>query len=114
MISQRDMLLVPFPFSDQSGKKVRPVVVISNLEFNEHSEDYIVAGITSNISRDKYSLPVSGSDLEEGELFARCCIKCENILKIDRELVIKRIGKINRQKLDAVLNTLNRIISADN
>ena len=30
MIEQRDLLLMPFPFSDQSGRKVRPVIVISN------------------------------------------------------------------------------------
>lgn len=107
------MLLVPFPFSDQSGKKVRPVVVMSNLEFNNHSEDCVVVGVTSNVSREKYSLPLSNFDLEEGKLFSRCCIKAENILKIDKELVIKKIGRINRQKFDALLKTVNKIISVD-
>lgn len=44
MIEQRDLLLVPFPFSDQTGKKVRPVVVIIKNSFNSHSEDVIVVG----------------------------------------------------------------------
>ena len=38
MMEQQDLLLVPFPFSDQSGRKVRPVIVISNNEFNDYSE----------------------------------------------------------------------------
>lgn len=113
MILQRDILLVPFPFSDQSGKKVRPVVVISNLEFNEHSEDYLVAGITSNISREKYSIIISNSDLEDGKLLSSCCIKADNILKIDRELVIKKIGRLNKNKLSETLKILDRIISID-
>jgi len=29
-MKQRDILLVPFPFSGQSGIKVRPVVIVSN------------------------------------------------------------------------------------
>ena len=55
------MLLVPFPFSDQSGKKVRPVIVLSNNDFNTNSEDIIVVGITSNIIKDKYSLNFSNA-----------------------------------------------------
>ena len=100
MIEQRDLLLVPFPFSDQLGRKVRPVVVISNNKFNEKSEDLIVSGVTSNISKDQYTLMLNNKDLEEGKLFSLCCIKAENILKIDRILTIKKIGKINRKKLN--------------
>ena len=55
MIEQRGILLVPFPFSDQSGRKVRPVVVASNNEFNNSSEDIIVFGVTSNILKDIYN-----------------------------------------------------------
>ncbi len=113
LISQRDILLVPFPFSDQSGRKVRPVVVVSNLEFNEHSEDYLVAGITSNISREKYSIRISSADLEEGQLFTRCCVKAENLLKIDRELVVKKIGRLNKQKFRDIVKILGKIISID-
>ena len=113
MIEQRDLLLVPFPFSDQSGNKVRPVVAISNKEFNEHSEDLLVVGVTSNISKGKYTMSLSNTDLEEGKLYSQCCIKAENILKIDRELIIKKIGKISKGKLESVVATINKIISAN-
>lgn len=110
MIEQRDILLVPFPFSDQSGKKVRPVIVISNDEFNESSEDILVVGVTSNISKDKYTLKLTNSDLEEGKLFSHCCIKVENILKIDKELIIKKIGKIKKNILSTILDNIIGII----
>ena len=110
MMEQRDLLLVPFPFSDQSGRKVRPVIVISNREFNEHSEDILVVGVTSNVSKDKYSLSLTNSDLEEGKLFTQCCIKVENILKIDKELIIKKIGGIKKDKLKSIVNVLVKII----
>ncbi len=113
LIEQRDILLVPFPFSDQSGNKVRPVIVISHKEFNEHSEDILVVGVTSNISRDKYSLHLSNDDIEGGKLFTQCCIKTENILKIDKELTIKKIGKIRAEKLAATIAMINKIIESD-
>ena len=110
MISQRDILLVPFPFSDQSGRKVRPVIIISNEEFNEYSEDVLIMGITSNISKDKYSIPLLNNSIEEGKLFVPCCIKVENILKIDKELIIKKIGKIKREKMNEIMDKIIKII----
>ena len=102
MISQRDILLVPFPFSDQSGRKVRPVIVLSNDKFNEHSEDILVVGVTSNISKDKYTLNLDNRDLEEGKLFTKCCIKVESILRMDKKLIVKKFGKIKKEKFDAI------------
>ncbi len=110
MIYQRDILLVPFPFSDQSGKKVRPVCVVSNNDFNRNSEDMVVVGVTSNIWRDKYTTTLNTADLESGILKHESCIKVENILKIDKDLVIKEIGKINKNKFKEVIRILNEIL----
>ena len=94
MISQGNMLLVPFPFSDQSGRKVRPIIVLSNNKFNEHSQDIIAVGVTSNISKDIYSLTLENRDLKEGKLITKCIIKVENILRLDKSLIIKKIIKL--------------------
>ena len=111
MINQGFLLLVPFPFSDQSGKKVRPVIVISNNEFNEYSEDVIVVGVTSNITKDKYTINLANNDLYDGKLFAPCCVKVENILKLDKELIIKKIGSIKKEKLSEIIDKIIKIIS---
>ncbi len=110
MMEQRDILLIPFPFSDQSGKKVRPVIIISKDEFNKDSEDILVVGVTSNISRDKYTLPLENKDLEEGKLITKCFIKTENILKVDKELIIKKIGRIKKEKFDLIIGKIISII----
>lgn len=112
MIEQRDLLLVPFPFSDQSGRKVRPVIVISNNDFNKYSEDLIVIGVTSNISKDKYTINLSNNNMDEGKLSVACCIKVENILKLDKELIIKKIGKIDKKTLKNVVSILIKIIDS--
>ena len=111
MIEQKDLLLVPFPFSDQSGRKIRPVIVISNDEFNKHSEDIIVIGVTSNILKDKYTITLTNNNLEEGKLSTNCVIKTENILKLDKMLIIKKIGKINKDTLKNIIDKLSTIIN---
>ena len=109
MSKQGELLLVPFPFSDQSGRKVRPVIVVSNEDFNEFSEDVIVVGVTSNLSKNRYTLNLSNKDLEEGNLFDDYCIKVENMLRLDKELVVKKIGKINKNKLKQIISKIIEI-----
>ncbi|PIN91385.1 MazF family transcriptional regulator [Candidatus Pacearchaeota archaeon CG10_big_fil_rev_8_21_14_0_10_32_14] len=110
MIEKGDFLLVPFPFSDQSGRKVRSVIVLSNNEFNKNSEDIIVVGVTSNSLKGKYTIELSSKDLDEGKLMTKCYIKIENILKLNKELIIKKIGKINSRTDNLILNKLLEII----
>lgn len=111
MTSQGDLLLVPFPFSDQNGRKVRPVLVISNNQFNESSEDILVIAVTSNIMKDRYAISLTDKDLEEGHLLTKCSIKCESLLKIDKEIIIKKIGKIKDNKLNLVRAIIIKIIT---
>ena len=44
---QGDVLLVPYPFTDQSGSKRRPSVVVSGDAYNQTHPDVILAPITS-------------------------------------------------------------------
>ncbi len=46
---QGDVLLVPYPFTDQSGSKQRPSVVVSGDGYNQTHPDVILAPITSQI-----------------------------------------------------------------
>jgi mRNA interferase MazF len=42
-----DVILVPFPFTDQSSSKKRPAVVISTDRYNAQRPDFIIMAITS-------------------------------------------------------------------
>lgn len=46
-----DVVLVGFVFSDDSGRRLRPAVVISSAAFNRARPEVIVAAITSNVRR---------------------------------------------------------------
>ena len=106
-VQQRDIFLVPF--SDFSGRKIRPVLVISKDKFNESSEDVVVCSLTSNIVKDFYSVYVENKDLEEGKFFDPCCVKVENILKVDKKLLIKKIGKLKESSFSQILKKLNSL-----
>lgn len=42
-----DVVLVPFPFTDQSATKRRPAVVVSTRRYHERRPDLIIMAITS-------------------------------------------------------------------
>ena len=46
MVSQRDIVLISFPFSDMKKSKVRPVIVMSNDEYNNKFKDFIAIPMT--------------------------------------------------------------------
>ena len=49
--SRGDVVLVGFVFSDESGRKLRPAVVVSSAAYNRSRQEIVVAAITSNIRR---------------------------------------------------------------
>ena len=106
---QREIWLVPFPFSDFSGRKVRPVLILSKDKFNHASQDLIDCGITSNLSKDYYAVHFSKKDLEEGSIMETSCIKAENLLRIDKRILIKKIGKVKKEMLSSVLKKVEEI-----
>ena len=44
-----DVVLVPFPFTDQSGTKKRPAVVVSIDGYNTSRRDIVIMAITSQL-----------------------------------------------------------------
>ena len=65
-----DILLVPFPFTDQTSSKKRPAVIISSNNYNQQKLDLIIMAITSQIS-----LPLTLGELEIVDFSAAGLIK---------------------------------------
>ena len=52
-----DIVVIPFPFSDLTEAKRRPALVVAKLDGN----DLILCQITSQLFRDRYAIPNTGS-----------------------------------------------------
>jgi mRNA interferase MazF len=68
MPEQRDIVLIPMPFTDLSSQRRRPVIVISNNEYNQKTSDIIVVALTSNLRPADYSFTITSADLQVGTL----------------------------------------------
>jgi mRNA interferase MazF len=79
MYEQGEILLVPIPFSDLSANKKRPVLVLSNTEYNRQTNDIVITAITSNLTEKDYVVMITNNDLELGSLKIDSCIRADKI-----------------------------------
>ncbi|MDQ6889195.1 MAG: type II toxin-antitoxin system PemK/MazF family toxin [Bacteroidota bacterium] len=114
MYNQREIVLVPFPYSDLSSSKRRPVLIISNNNYTKNYPDILVAVITSNIFKDEYSVELKNNDLELGILPEKSVIKCHKLFTIDQSRVLKRFSILGEKKFDEVIAFLNKLIQRTN
>ena len=108
---QGDILIVPFPFTDLSAIKQRPVLVLSNKEYNSKTEDIITCGITSNLKDDRYSILISNSLMESGSLPVASRIKVDKLFTVHQSTVRKNIAKLNKKTIEKVKQELFRVLN---
>ncbi|PIN77257.1 MazF family transcriptional regulator [Candidatus Woesearchaeota archaeon CG10_big_fil_rev_8_21_14_0_10_34_12] len=96
MFNQGDILIVPFPFSDLTSVRQRPVLVLSKKEYNEKCEDIVTCGITSNLKDSKYSVLIDNPDLIEGNIPVKSRIKTDRLFTLEQSIIIKKMGMVNK------------------
>ncbi len=64
MPKQGDIVLIPIPFTDLSSHKRRPVIVISNDDYNQRAPDVIVVAMTSNPTLSAYSFTITSEAIK--------------------------------------------------
>ena len=106
---QGDIVIADIAYSQQFGFKRRPVLVISNTNYNRSTADLIVASISSTKPNSKYDLKLSNSDLAEGELRTESKIIVDFPTTIEKTLIPQKIGKISEQKLKEVKEKLKEL-----
>ena len=95
IIKQREIILIPFPFTDLSATKKRPALVISYTDFNKENKGILVCQITHNLKQRRHSIYINNNNLENGSLAVESLIKANKIFTIDKSLIIQKICKLD-------------------
>lgn len=98
-----DIILVPFPFTDLSGGKVRPALVLI-----EGTRDATVSFISTQTHL-KEDADILIQPTRENGLKKESLIRLKKITTIDRELIIGKLGTIKDNELEIVDEMLLRI-----
>ena len=94
-----EVVLVPFPFTDLSRAKRRPVLVLSSGGHNRTSSDFVCCGITSNLGNRRNSVSLDPSEMAEGSIPKRSRIKYDKVFTLEKRLILKSLGRVSTDKL---------------
>ena len=104
-----DIVLVPFPFTDQSATKRRPAVVISAEAYNADHPDVILMPVTSQIRADARPDDAIVEDWKQAGLLKPSAIK-PVIATLEQTLVVRRLGKVGERDRRALRSMLDGIL----
>jgi mRNA interferase MazF len=103
-----DVVLVSFVFSDESGKKLRPAVVISSTAYNRARQEVIVAAVTSNVRRRLFVDYLIANWKEAGLLFPSVATAILRTIK--RTMIERRLGSMTKSNLETFDRELGRCL----
>ncbi len=113
-----DVVLAYLPYTDQSGSKKRPALVVQCDRNNQRLEDVILALITSVAHRaetEPTQLLVESNTFEgrQSGLLHRSAIKCEHLITIHRRFVGRTIGRLPPDAMKKVDQCLKESLALD-
>lgn len=108
---QGEIVLVPYPFTDLTTIKQRPVLILSNNDYNRRTDDIVTCGLTSNLKNEEYSVVIENKDLTQGNLPVTSRIKVDKLFTLRKNLVEKKIARIKKEKFQEVQKELARLTS---
>ncbi len=102
-----DVVLLDFPYSDRTGSKRRPALVVQGDFWNGRLDDVILAAITSSRNRMVASpthcfIAAGSPEATQGGLRLDSVVQCENLTTRDRNLILGRLGSLPSVAMAAV------------
>jgi mRNA-degrading endonuclease toxin of MazEF toxin-antitoxin module len=100
------VVLVPFPFTDLSGRKRLPALVVSPNGFDE--EDLVPCAITSRFPErfSDWEASLGAEDMVEEKLPRRSVVKVGKLFTMHCTLIARQFGTVKQYKLEEILSKL--------
>jgi len=101
-----DIVVVNFPFSDLSGSKRRPALVLADL----YGDDVILCQITGVNRKDAYSVVLDADDYAEGTLSTVSTVRPNRVFTADKSIIRNKACSITPEKHKEVVDKLMEIL----
>ncbi|MDT0498959.1 type II toxin-antitoxin system PemK/MazF family toxin [Algiphilus sp. W345] len=104
-----DVVLVAFPFTDQSGTKQRPAVVVSSSAYQRQRPDLILLAITSQV-RPRLGFGEALVQDWQGAGLIKPSVLKPIVFTAEKSIVRKTLGRLTAQDQQALSKVLGTII----
>ena len=106
MYKKGTVVLVPFPFTDLSGNKVRPALIVSD---GKVGSDVVVVFITSQ-PKSKGEYLVSLKPSAENGLKVPSQVVCAKLATLDTKIILGELGTLDPADITIVDNTIRQVL----
>ena len=107
MHKQGKIVLIPFPFTDLSGLKIRPAVIVSNKPVGD---DVVVAFISTNIKKkEKFGIFIK-MDRQNG-LKSDSIVLISKMATLEKKIIVGEIGQLSDIHIKQVKEKINNLLS---
>ena len=89
------------------------MLVLSNSQYNQKTEDIVVSAITSNVDEKEYAVIIINKDMEEGTLKVDSCVRTDKIYTLSQYIVLKKFGSVKIDVLKKVKSKLTSLLEED-
>ena len=104
-----DVVLVPFPFTNQTASKQRPAIVVSGRAYNLAKPDVVVMAVTSQLRASPTLNEVWVGERRTAGLLKPSAIK-PVFAAIEQTLIIRRLGALEPADLAALRNAITETL----
>ena len=104
-----DVVLVPFPFTDQTTTKKRPAVVVSSNAYHRDRLDLILMAVTSQVRPAAGVGEVAVQRWKEAGLLKPSVLK-PLLATVEKGLVIRKLGRLEEPDRVALRRSLETIL----
>ncbi len=101
-ISPASIVIIPFPFSDLSGAKLRPALVLAETGHN----DWLLCQITSNPYSDLTVVRLTDAEMTRGSLNTVSFARPMKLFTVNIDLVVKRVAILNAETFRAIVEII--------
>lgn len=102
------VVVIPFPFSDLSGTKLRPAIVMADTGRG----DWLLCQVTSNPYSDLDAIRITGEDLQKGALTEVSFARPIKLFTANESVIVKRVAILKsetfKRLVDSTIEALRR------
>src|SRR5271166_4098090 len=109
MFERGELVLIPFPFSDLSAAKRRPVLLHTG---PDGYGDFIALAVTSRRQTDK-AIALDPKDLVQGSLPLASWVRTDRVVTLNASLIVKEFGRVSEAVITAAVSRLCAFVGHD-
>jgi len=103
MYKQGDIILTKFPFSDLSGSKLRPAIIISGENVNAR-KDFVCLQITSKFFDDEFFFRINEIHLD-ASLKLESGVRLQKVFTANLSIIDRKISAMQQEYFNLLLTT---------